>query len=159
VQPLHFAAQQSAFAIALDHSAAHSRRCGRNGPVKPAANKPLYEKTRRVESAGLSSDRGMELGGTSAIGQKAIPGWLTNPSPPQPPRVRGASGPHLSFGCTHGYGSFSVKTSDSGLSGFSADPATCSARLTRAASVRLSPASQKKSSDPPAPAGKVIANA
>jgi hypothetical protein len=52
-------------------------------------NRPQAEKTRRVESAGLSSDRSVSFG-PSAIGKKAIPGSLTNPHPPRVSPSRGA---------------------------------------------------------------------
>jgi hypothetical protein len=47
---------------------------------KLVATSKLTQKTRRVESAGLSSDRGVSLDVRDS--QKAIPGSLRNPSSP-----------------------------------------------------------------------------
>jgi hypothetical protein len=55
---------------------------------KLVAASKLAQKTRRVESAGLSSDRGVSLDVRES--QKGVPGSLRNPSSPYPPCVRGA---------------------------------------------------------------------
>jgi hypothetical protein len=51
-------------------------------------NRSQAQKTRRFEAAGLSLDRSCEFW-TVRDRQKAIPGPLRNPSPPQPPLMRG----------------------------------------------------------------------